>query len=161
MSSVHSIFKFKALATKKHRAIWFSKWVHQVFPKTGIMLSMSSIFFSKIRFKESKCDIYNMDYISQSPIYCWKVNIKCVLKCTKLTEKNPMVICSRQTSHQLNTDTINLEMVLTKKKGGGKVTCPMFDKKIRLNKTIKLGSGYFMFQSNRRTYDIIIPGVYI
>ena len=28
-----------------------------------------------------------MEYISQSPIHCSKVNFKCVLKCTKSPEK--------------------------------------------------------------------------
>ena len=42
LSSVHSRFKFKVLATKIHKAIGFSKWVHQVFPTTIIMLSMLS-----------------------------------------------------------------------------------------------------------------------
>ena len=42
LSSVHSIFKFKASITKNHKAIRCSKWVHQVFPITGIMLSMLS-----------------------------------------------------------------------------------------------------------------------
>ena len=42
LSSVHSILKFKALITKKHKAIGFSNWVHQVPPITGIMLYMLS-----------------------------------------------------------------------------------------------------------------------
>ena len=42
LSSVHSRFKFKELTTKKHKAIRFSQWVHQVFPITGIMLFMLS-----------------------------------------------------------------------------------------------------------------------
>ena len=42
LSSVHSIFKFRALITKKHKAIGFSKWVHQVPPITGILLYMLS-----------------------------------------------------------------------------------------------------------------------
>ena len=30
-------------------------------------------------YKESKCDLYNMAYISQSAIHCSKGNLKCVL----------------------------------------------------------------------------------
>ena len=45
LSSVHSRFKFKALITKKHKSIRFSKQVHQVFTITGIMLSMLSRIF--------------------------------------------------------------------------------------------------------------------
>ena len=42
LSSVHSRFKFKASITNKHNSIGFSRWVHQFFPITGIMLSMLS-----------------------------------------------------------------------------------------------------------------------
>ena len=42
LSSVHSRFKFKSLINKKHKAIIFSKWAHQVFPITGIILSILS-----------------------------------------------------------------------------------------------------------------------
>ena len=56
-----------------------------------------------------------MNYISQSPINCSKGNIQCVLKCTTLPEKQPMVIFSRRTAHQLNTDIRNTVIDLTKK----------------------------------------------
>ena len=42
LSSIHSVLKFKPLITKKHKAIRFSKLVHQVLPITGIMLSILS-----------------------------------------------------------------------------------------------------------------------
>ena len=58
-----------------------------------------------------------MYYISKLPIRCSKGDIKCVLKCTKFPGNKPRVICLRQTDHQLNTDTRNLVMVLTKKWG--------------------------------------------
>ena len=60
---------------------------------------------SIINYKESKCDLYTMEYISQSPIRCSKVNLKYVLNCTNFPENNPMDICSRQTVHKLNTET--------------------------------------------------------
>ena len=41
-SSDYSRFKFKALITKKHKVMGFSKWIHQVLPITGILLSMLS-----------------------------------------------------------------------------------------------------------------------
>ena len=44
-----------------------------------------NVFHRKI--KESKYDIYTMDYISQSPIHCSKGNLKCVLKGTKFPVK--------------------------------------------------------------------------
>ena len=40
-----------------------------------------------INFHDSKCDLYTMDYISQSPTHCSKVNLECVLKCTKFLEE--------------------------------------------------------------------------
>ena len=42
LSSVHSRFKYRALIAKKHKSIGFSKWFHQTFPITGILLSMFS-----------------------------------------------------------------------------------------------------------------------
>ena len=45
LSSIHSRFKFMSFATKNHKAILFSKWVHHVPPITGIMLSFSSRIF--------------------------------------------------------------------------------------------------------------------
>ena len=47
-----------------------------------------------------------MDYISQSPIHCLKLDLKCVLKCTKFTEKG--------NGFMSNT---NLVLVLTNKRG--------------------------------------------
>ena len=41
-----------------------------------------------------------------------------------------MVICSRQTDHQLNTYIRNLVVVLTKKRGKNNYTCPIFDNKL-------------------------------
>ena len=39
-----------------------------------------------INFNESTCDIYTMDYISQSPTHCSKGNLQCVLQCTKFPD---------------------------------------------------------------------------
>ena len=62
-----------------------------------------------------------MDYISQSPIHCSKVNFKYVLKCTKCPEKKAMIICLRKLSACLN-----------KQKGEKIFTFPIFDSN-RLN----------------------------
>ena len=43
--------------------------------------------YSIINLNESKCDLCTMDYIPQSPTHCSKVNIECVLKCTKFSVK--------------------------------------------------------------------------
>ena len=40
-----------------------------------------------INFNESTCDLYTMDYISQSPTHFSKVNPECVLQCTKFHHK--------------------------------------------------------------------------
>ena len=64
-------------------------------------------FYSIINFKESKCDLYPMYYISQSPIHCSEVNLKCVLKCNKLPEKKGNGYMSKT----------NLVLVLTNKSG--------------------------------------------
>ena len=85
-----------------------------------------------------------MYHISQSPTHFSKGNLKCVLNCTKFPEKNSMVICSRQTDHQLDTNTRNLVLVLTKR--GNNFTCPIFDNKLLFSsKQLKIGPGDFMF----------------
>ena len=43
--------------------------------------------FEIIDFNESRCDIYTMDYISQSPTHGSKGNHKCVLQCTKFPQR--------------------------------------------------------------------------
>ena len=88
-----------------------------------------------------------MDYISQSPIHFSKVNLKFFLSAPNFPEKKPMVICSRQTANQLNTDIITFVMVLTKKKGGkNKYTCPMFyNEFLASSKKLKLHPRYFIF----------------
>ena len=48
-----------------------------------------------------------MNYISQSPITCAKGNLKCVLNCTKFSEKKGNRYMSKK----------NLVLVLTKKRG--------------------------------------------
>ena len=58
-----------------------------------------------------------MDYIYQSTIHFSKGDTECVLKCTKIPENKPMVICPRRTDHKLNANIRNLVMVLTKKGG--------------------------------------------
>ena len=58
-----------------------------------------------------------MDYISQSPIHCSKVNIKCVLKCTKFPfEKSSSYIFKRYCSSSEHQD-MKLGDVLSKKGG--------------------------------------------
>ena len=56
-----------------------------------------------------------------------------------------MVLCSKRTAHQLNIDKRNLVMVLTKKRGNNKFTCPMFDNEFLVYlKQLKLCLRYFI-----------------
>ena len=88
LSFVHSRFKFKALITKKQKYTGFSKLAHQVFSyKWDSVSHIIKNIYSIISFKESKCDLYTIEYISHSPIHCSKGNIKFVLKFTKFPEK--------------------------------------------------------------------------
>ena len=103
--------------------------------------------YSIINFKDPKCDIYTMEYISQSPIHCLKVNIKRALNYTKFPLKKANADMFRTNVHQLNTNTINLVFVLTKKRKN-KFTCPIFDNPINiLVKTIKNCSWRFYFSN--------------
>ena len=87
LSSVHSRYKFKALITKKHKAIAFPNQFIKFPYNWDNVIHVIKKMYSKIKFKDSKCDIYTMAYISQSLIYCSKGNLECVLKCTKFPEK--------------------------------------------------------------------------
>ena len=83
LSFVYSRFKFKALITKNHKAIGFSSLSSFPYNWDNVIHVIKKIY-SIIKFKDSKIDLYNMDYISQSPIHCTKENIECVLKCIKI-----------------------------------------------------------------------------
>ena len=86
-----------------------------------------------------------MDHISQSPTHFSKVNLECVLQCTKFPQKKPMVICSRQTAHQLNNYIWNLVIVF-KKRGENKHTCSMIDNYfLASSKQIKLCTRDYIF----------------
>ena len=97
LSSIHSIFKFKALITKKYKAIGFSKSVHQVFPITGIMLSMLSrrLFLQSILKSPSVIYTYELHYpithsfFKRKSQMCYKVH--------QISWKKVMDICLRQT----------------------------------------------------------------
>ena len=51
------------------------------------------------------------------PLIVQKVIFNVFYSAPNLLKNKPMVICSRQTAHQLKTDIRNLDMVLTKKWG--------------------------------------------
>ena len=81
-----------------------------------------------INVKESNCDIYTMDYISQSPIHCSKVNIKCVLKCTNFSGKQANGYIFETNCSSIENQYKKLGDGFNKKGGKNKYTCPMFDK---------------------------------
>ena len=68
---------------------WIFQMISSSFPcNWDNVINVIKKNYSIINFKESKFDLYNMYYISQSPIHCSKGKLKCVLKCTKFTEKS-------------------------------------------------------------------------
>ena len=60
--------------------IKFSLWL-------GIFSNVIKKIHEIINFNESTCDIYTMDYISQSPTHFSERNLGCVLQYTKFTYK--------------------------------------------------------------------------
>ena len=72
-----------------------------------------------------------------------------------------MVVCSRLTVHQFNTDTRNLVLVLTKK-GNNKFTCPFFDNRsLSSSKQLKICSGYFIFPIKQEDISDYNPRCFI
>ena len=57
---------------------------------------------SIISFKDSICDLINMDYISKSPFKWYNGLINCVKNATTFLETKELVICSLQTVYHLN-----------------------------------------------------------
>ena len=103
---------------------------------------------SIINFKDSKCDLYTMEYISQLTIHCWKGLINCVLNCTNFPEGGGVDICSRQTVHHVDSDTENLVLVLIKK-GKKKFTSPISDYKfLSSSKPLKIGPKDCVFSNH-------------
>ena len=83
--------------------------------------------YSIINFKESKCDLYTMDCISQSPTHCSKVNIECVLKCTKCPGKEANGYMFEMKCSSIEQLYKKLDDGFNKKRSKNKHTCPMFD----------------------------------
>ena len=117
LSYVHSRLKFKALITKKHKAIGFSIWVHQVFPINRTMLSTLSRKLNLQSNINTLSLIYTYELHFRITHSLFKRISQICSKVHQISLKKTMVICSRQNAHQLNTSIRNLVMVL-KKKGG-------------------------------------------
>ena len=109
--------------------------------------------YSIINFRESKCGIYNMDYISQSPIHCSKVNIERVIKCTKFPGR-------QANGFMLDTNCSSIEYQYNKlgdsfnnKKRKNKYTCSMFyNEFLAASKQLNFVPEILIFQWKRRIY---------
>ena len=102
--------------------------------------------YSIINFKESKCGLYTMDCISQSPIHCSKGNIRCVLKCTKFPGKQATDYMFEKKWSSIEDRNKKLGDGL-KKRGNNKYTCPMFDNECLASwKQLKISQRYYYFQ---------------
>ena len=97
LSSAHSIFKFKALITKNHKAVGFFKWAHQIFPITGIMLSMLSriLILKSIIKSPSMIYTYELNFTITHSLF--KRKSQMCSKLHRLSWKKAMGICLRQT----------------------------------------------------------------
>ena len=80
-----------------------------------------------INFNESTCDLYTMDYISQSPTHCSKGNLQCVLQCTKFPDKQNNGLIFQTNCSSIKQQYMKLGDSLQKQMGKNKHTCPMFD----------------------------------
>ena len=116
--------------------------------------------YYKINLNESTCDLYTMDYISQSPTHCSKGNIECVLNCTKFPGKQASGYMSETNCSLMQQQYMKLRDGFQRKRGKNKHICPMFDNELLASsKQIKLCPRDYIFQSNRTTYLITTPCV--
>ena len=91
-----------------------------------------------INFNESTCDLYSMDYISQSPTHCSKLNLECVLKCTKFPQKQANGYMFQTNFSSIQQGYIKLGYFY-QKGGKNKHTCPMIDNEfLAYSKQIKM-----------------------
>ena len=67
-----------------------------------------------------------MDYISQSPTHCSKVNIECLLKCTKFPGRQANGFMLETNCSSIEHRYNKLGDSFNNKKGENKYTCPMF-----------------------------------
>ena len=83
--------------------------------------------YKLINFNESGCDLYTMDYISQSPTHCSKGNLQCVLQCTKFHHKIKKFLIFETNWSSIKQRFMKLGYGLQRRRGKNKHTCPMFD----------------------------------
>ena len=99
-----------------------------------------------INFKESRCNLYTMDNISQPPIHCSKGNIKCVIKCTKFCGGKANVYMFKTKLSSIEHQYKKLGYGFNRKGRKNKYTCLMFDNKLlSSSKQLKLCPGDSIF----------------
>ena len=95
--------------------------------------------YSIINFKDSKCDIYNMEKISQSATHCSKVNLECVLKCNRFPRK-------QANGYMFETNCSSIEHQYNKIGNG-------FNKKMVKNKHIFLMLDNELLASSKKNWN--------
>ena len=83
--------------------------------------------YEPINFNESRCDLYTMDYISQSPTHFSKGNLECVLQCTKIHQIQNNGLIFETNYYSIKQKLMKLGNGLLRKRGNDKHTCPIFD----------------------------------
>ena len=102
-----------------------------------------------INYKGSKCDLYAIDYILQSPIHFSKGLLNCVINCTKFLEQKSQWIYVEEKLFSIWT-VIKQIACFNKKKGEIEFTFPIFDKKSYPHQNHwNLAVNIVFFQSNR------------
>ena len=94
------------------------------------------------------CDLYTLDYISQSPTHCSKVNLECVLKYTKFPQKQANGYMLQTNCSSMKQQYMKLGDCFQKITGKNKHTCPMFDNdSLASLKQIKLCNRDYIFSN--------------
>ena len=102
--------------------------------------------YKLINFNESGCDLYTMDYISQSPTHCSKGNLECVQQCTKFhqIQNNGLIFKTKCSSIKQRLMKFGDGLLRRRKKN--KHTCPIFDNYfLEPSNQIKLCTTYYIF----------------
>ena len=118
--------------------------------------------YELIHFNESWCDLYTMDYISQSLTHCSKVDLECVQQCTKFHQLQTNGLIFETNCSPIKHIFMKLGDGLPRKRGINKHTCPIFDNYfLASSNKIKMCTTDYIFQSNRMTYVTTTPCIYI
>ena len=109
--------------------------------------------YDKMNFNESTCDIYTMDYTYQSPTNISKVDLECVLQCTKFPQKQANGYMFQKNCSSIKKRNMKLGDCFQKKRGKNNHKCHMFNNYfLASSKQIKLST---------RDYSFLIKQEYI